>query len=78
MSGVLADWLDENEVAAETGKSVRTLRSWRKKGKGPPYTLFGRTAKYHKDALRQHFLDQQVTPVRKRHPREGPHRPDGR
>jgi hypothetical protein len=77
VSSVLAEWLTEDEVAAETGKKVRTLRSWRKQGTGPPYTMFGRTAKYHKDALQQHFLDQQVTPVRKRHPREVPRRSDG-
>jgi hypothetical protein len=74
---VLADWLDEDEVADETGKTVRTLRSWRKQGKGPPYTMFGRTAKYHKDALQRHYLGEQITPVRTRHPREGPRRSDG-
>jgi len=73
VSSVLADWLDEHEVAAEIGKTVRTLRSWRKRGVGPPYSMFGRTAKYHKDALRRHYLGQQVTPVRTRHPRRAGH-----
>ena len=64
------EWLGEVGAAAELGKSVRTLRDWRKRGVGPPYTMFGRTAKYHKDALRQHYLGEQITPVRVRHPRE--------
>jgi hypothetical protein len=78
VSSVLADWLNEDEVAAETGKKVRTLRSWRKQGKGPPFTRFGRTVKYRRDSLVAYFKAQEETPVRKRHPREGPHRPDSR
>jgi hypothetical protein len=75
--GILADWLDEAAAAAEVGKTIRTLRDWRKRGIGAPYSMFGRTAKYHKDALRQHFLEQQVTPVRAHRPREGPRRSAG-
>jgi hypothetical protein len=74
VAGVLADWLDEDEVAAETGKKVRTLRSWRKQGKGPPFTRFGRTVKYRRDSLIAYFKSQEETPVRTPHPREGPHR----
>jgi hypothetical protein len=78
VAGVLADWLDEDEVAAETGKKVRTLRSWRKQGKGPPFTRFGRTVKYRRDSLVAYFKSQEETPVRTPHPREGPHRLDSR
>jgi hypothetical protein len=69
VGGILADWLTEDEVAAETGKRVRTLRSWRKLGKGPPFTRFGRTIKYRRDSLVAYFKAQEETPVRKRHPR---------
>ena len=75
MAGVLADWLDEDEVAAETGKKVRTLRSWRKQGKGPPFTRFGRTVRYRRDSLVAHFKAQEETPVRTPHPRERPFLP---
>ena len=73
MGGILAEWLTEDEVAAETGKKVRTLRSWRKQGKGPPFTRFGRTVKYRRDSLVAYFKSQEETPVRTPHPREGPH-----
>jgi hypothetical protein len=66
---VLDDFLNEEETAAELRKTVRTLRAWRRDGIGPPYCMFGRTAMYHKDALRRHYLDQQVTPARMRQPR---------
>jgi hypothetical protein len=40
---VLEEWLSEQEMAAAVGKTVRTLRQWRKKGIGPRYAYFGRT-----------------------------------
>ena len=77
-TGILADWLDEAAAAAEVGKAIRTLRDWRRRGVGPPFTRFGRTVKYRRDSLVAYFKAQEETPVRKRHPREGPHRPDSR
>jgi hypothetical protein len=60
------EWLGEAGAAAELGKSVRTLRDWRRQGKGPPYALFGRTIRYNRQALADHFKAQQVIPVRER------------
>ena len=66
---VLDDWLTEDEAAAELRKKVRTLRKWRSDGTGPVYGLFGRSVRYHKDALRKYCFDQQVVPARTRQPR---------
>jgi len=66
---VLDDFLNEEETAAELGKTVRTLRSWRTLGIGPPYVMFGRNARYNRDALRKHYLAQQVVPARTRQTR---------
>jgi hypothetical protein len=60
------EWLGEAEAAAELDKSVRTLRDWRRAGKGPPYALFGRTIKYNRQTLAEHYKAKEVTPVRKR------------
>jgi transposase len=64
------EWLSEREAAAEIGKSTRTLRVWRRKRIGPPYTMFGRTVKYRKPALVEHFRKAEITPARAR-PRPG-------
>ena len=60
------EWLGEVGAAAELGKSVRTLRDWRKRGIGPPYALFGRTIKYNRQTLAEHFRAKEITPVRER------------
>ena len=66
---VLDEWLTEQEAAAAVQKSVRTLRAWRKRGIGPPYALFGRTIKYRKPALVEHFRAIEVVPARERRSR---------
>jgi len=66
VTGILADWLDEAAAAAEVGKTIRTLRDWRRRGVGPPFTRFGRTVKYRRDSLVAYFTAQEVTPVRER------------
>jgi hypothetical protein len=63
---LLDDWLDEAATATEIGVSVRTLRQWRRKGVGPPYAYFGRTAKYNRRALSEHYESAQIMPVRTR------------
>ena len=62
----LDEWLTEEEAAAAVGKSVRTLRVWRRTGMGPPYALFGRTIKYRKPAFVEYFRASEVDPVRVR------------
>jgi hypothetical protein len=62
----LDEWLSEHEAAAAIGKSKRTLRVWRRKRIGPPYTMFGRTVKYRKPALIEHFRAAEIRPARER------------
>jgi hypothetical protein len=58
------EWLSERDTAADIGVSVRTLRTWRLKGIGPPYTYFGRAIRYNQHKLREHYEAAQVMPVR--------------
>jgi hypothetical protein len=44
---IFAEWLSEDEAAAALGKSVRTLRKWRRQRIGPPYTYFGKTERLY-------------------------------
>ena len=66
MPDALDEWLSEEQTAAEVDKSVRTLRQWRRKGVGPPYARFGRTIKYRKPSLVEHFRKSEINPVRAR------------
>jgi len=62
----LDEWLTEEEMAAALHKSVRTLRKWRHRRVGPPYTHFGRTVKYRATAVVEHYRQSEVIPVRQR------------
>jgi hypothetical protein len=66
MSDVLRDLMSEEEAAAEVGKTVRTLRQWRKRGVGPPYVRIGRTVKYRRPALVEHYRQRVIIPVHER------------
>jgi len=48
---LLAAYCDEDELAEEVNHSVRTLRGWRRDGKGPPFVRIGRRAFYRKDGV---------------------------
>jgi hypothetical protein len=61
---VLDEWLSEKETAAAVKKTVRTLRQWRKRGVGPPYAFFGRTVRYSKPSLEEHFRQSEIVPAR--------------
>jgi hypothetical protein len=65
---VLEEWLSEQDTAAALHKTKRTLRKWRRRGIGPPYAYFGRTVRYHKSSLEEHFRQNEITPVRAMHP----------
>jgi hypothetical protein len=62
----LDEWLSEEEAAAAAGKTVRTLRQWRRRGVGPPYVFFGRTVRYRKPAFVEHYRRSEITPARNR------------
>ena len=71
MEKLLNDWLTEREAAVEVGKALRTIRQWRKVGKGPPYARFGRTVKYRKSALTEYYRSSEINPARERRGRTG-------
>jgi len=54
---VLDGYLNESELA-EIGRSIVTLRLWRRKGDGPSFTRIKRTAYYKIDNVRR-WLDAQ-------------------
>lgn len=55
---------DEQTTADELGLVARTLRLWRRKGKGPPYAKFGRNV-FYPDAERAEWLKGRIiNPVR--------------
>ena len=62
---VADEWMSEAEAAAEVKKTIRTLRDWRKRRVGPPYSYFGWTVRYHRPTFAEHFKATQIMPVRK-------------
>jgi hypothetical protein len=62
---LLTDWMSEEEAAAAVDKTVRTLRQWRQRREGPPYSFFGRTVKYHRPTFVEYFKRSQIMPVRR-------------
>ena len=63
---MLDEWMSEAEAAAEIAKTVRTLRQWRRRRIGPPYSHFGRTVRYHRPTFVEYFKSIQVMPARER------------
>jgi len=55
---ILDGYLNESELAAEIGRSIVTLRLWRRKGDGPPFTRIKRTAYYKIENVRR-WIDAQ-------------------
>jgi hypothetical protein len=43
---ILKDYISREELAAQLGKSVKTLVRWELDGKGPPVTRIGRDVLY--------------------------------
>ena len=41
-TGVLAGYLSEQELAIQLNVHTRTIWNWRRLGKGPPVSVFGR------------------------------------
>jgi hypothetical protein len=49
---VLDGYLSEKELAAEIGRSIVTLRLWRRKGDGPPFVRIMKTPFYNVEKVR--------------------------
>ncbi len=56
-------YLTEDETALVLGVTKPTLRSWRARKRGPPWSRVGRKIVYGEDGLRQFIAAQTVTPV---------------
>jgi hypothetical protein len=54
--------LTESEVAAFIGKSVQSLRLWRRQAKGPVFYKIGRTPKYHREDLALWMRANRIAP----------------
>jgi DNA-binding transcriptional MerR regulator len=51
--------LDETPAAEQLGLPPRTLRTWRSRGKGPPFVRLGKRVKYRPQDLRA-FVEQRL------------------
>jgi hypothetical protein len=45
-TNILKDYISQTDLAAQLGKSVKTLVRWELDGKGPPVTRIGREVFY--------------------------------
>lgn len=57
-------YLTEDEQAAVLGVVKRTLRSWRRQGKGPPYTKVGKRVFYSVGGSAAWLKANETNPVR--------------
>lgn len=56
---VLAEYLNDVELAAELRKSPRTLARWRRLGEGPAITRIGREIFYRRSAVAEWLAAQE-------------------
>lgn len=56
-------YVPEHEVAAALGVEITTLRNWRSKGLGPPYSRGGNTLLYPVGGLRDWIEQNMVHPA---------------
>lgn len=48
-------WLSEQSVSEKTEIPVNTLRDWRKKQTGPPFSKIGRLVRYNEAAVDEYL-----------------------
>jgi hypothetical protein len=61
---LLGDYLPERDAAEELRQSLRTLRSWRQKRRGPSWIKVGKLIFYSRSALNSWLLSLEQKPVR--------------
>ena len=59
-SGLLADYLTEDELAAEFGVTRKTIRNWRALGEAPLVTRIGRKIFYAQTDVQKWLQSQRV------------------
>jgi len=63
---LLAEFMTEGELAAELGKTIRTLQMWREHRKGPPFVRLGRQTLYRRDSVIGWLKANEQQPARSR------------
>ena len=63
-AGLLDDYLTPDDLAAELGKSPRTIARWDRLRIGPPKTVIGKKPYYRREAVRTWMLAQEREQVR--------------
>jgi predicted DNA-binding transcriptional regulator AlpA len=56
---ILKDYIPRPKLAAELGKSEKTLVRWENDGKGPPVTRMGRDVLYYIPSLQKWLRSQE-------------------
>jgi hypothetical protein len=56
---ILKDYIPRDKLAADLGKSVKTLVRWENDGKGPPVTRMGRDVLYFKPSFEKWLRSQE-------------------
>jgi hypothetical protein len=59
---LLEEYLTPSELAAELGKTVRTLDRWQLQGCGPAFTYVGKTKMYRRSAVKEWLLRRETSP----------------
>jgi hypothetical protein len=63
---VLGDLIPEEQVAKELRKTTRTLRAWRRRGRGPDFTPIGRDIYYSRATVQKWRASQEQTAAPRR------------
>ena len=63
-AGLLADYLTPEQLAAELGKSGRTIARWDHLRIGPPKTVIGRKPYYRRESVQLWIMRQERQQVR--------------
>lgn len=58
-NGILKDYIPRPQLAADIGKSVKTLVRWETDGLGPPVTRIGRDVLYFKPSVEKWLRSQE-------------------
>jgi hypothetical protein len=58
---ILKDYLSREQLAANIGKSTKTLIRWELDGRGPPVTRIGRDVLYYLPSVQKWLRSQEQT-----------------
>ena len=59
---LLEEYLTPSELAAELGKTVRTLDRWQLQGRGPAFTYLGKSKMYRRSAVMEWLRRCETSP----------------